>query len=112
MQYVIYAVNTSQTKAPRMRISTAATLRAIDKWKDKMSSEASRFYISTGALLTSVLPPARRGRLLLAIALVVATVANFAFSELALLVFLGFLTAKLQCYRLVNTFLKFMPFAR
>jgi len=95
-----------------MRISTAATLRAIDKWKEKTSSEASRFYMSTGALLASALPAPRRGRLLLAVALVVATIANFAFSELALLVFLGFLTAKLYCYRLVNSFLRFMPFTR
>jgi len=95
-----------------LRISTAATLRAIDKWKERTRSEASRFYVSTGALLASVLPPPRRGRVLLAIALVVATMANFAFSELALLVFLGFLTAKLHCYRLLNSFLRFMPFTR
>jgi len=93
-----------------LRISTAATLRAIDKWKEKTRSEATRFYMSTGALLASVLPPPRLRRLLLALALVVATMANFAFSELALLVFLGFLTAKLQCYRLVNSFLRFVPF--
>jgi hypothetical protein len=68
--------------------------------------------MSTGALLASVFPPARLRRLLLAVALVVATMANFAFSELALLVFLGFLTAKLQCYRLVNSFLRFVPFTR
>jgi len=49
---------------------------------------------------------------LLALALVVGTMANFAFSELALLIFLGFLTAKLQCYRLVNSFLRFMPYTR
>ena len=95
-----------------MRISTAATLRAIDKWKEKTHFEASRFYMSTGALLASVLPPPRRGRVLLAVALVVGTMANFAFSELALLIFLGFLTAKLQCYRLLNSFLRFMPFRR
>ena len=95
-----------------MRISTAATLRAIDKWKEKTRSEASRFYVSTAALLTSFLPAPRRGRLLLAVALVAATMTNFAFSEFALLVFLGFLTAKLHCYRLVNSFLRFMPFTR
>ena len=95
-----------------MRISTAATLRAIDKWKEKTSSVASRFYVSTGALLASILPAPPRGRLLLAVGLVVATMANFAFSELALLIFLGFLTAKLECYRLVNSFLRFMPFTR
>ena len=98
--------------APWMRVSTASTLRAIDKWKEKTRSEASRFYLSTWALLASVLPAPRRGRLLLAVVLVVATVANFAFSELALLVFLGFLTAKLECYRFVNSFLRFMPSPR
>jgi len=95
-----------------LRISTAATLRAIDKWKEKTRSEASRFYVSTAALFASIMPPARLRRLLLALALVVATMANFAFSELALLVFLAFLTAKLQCYRLVNSFLRFMPSTR
>lgn len=95
-----------------MRISTVATLRAIDKWKGKTNIEASRFYMSTGALLASALPAPRLGRLLLALALVVGTMANFAFSELALLIFLGFLTAKLQCYRLVNSFLRFMPYTR
>jgi len=68
--------------------------------------------MSTGALLASVLPPPRRGRVLLAIALVAGTMANFAFSELALLIFLGFLTAKLHCYRLLNSLLRFMPFTR
>jgi hypothetical protein len=95
-----------------LRISTAGTLRAIDKWKEKTRSEASRFYVSTGALLAYVLPAPRRGRLLLAVVLVVATMANFAFSELALLVFLSFLTAKLYCYRLVNSFLRFITFTR
>ena len=95
-----------------MRVRTAATLRAIDKWKEKARSEASRFYLSTGALLASVLPAPTRGRLVLALALVVATMANFAFSELALLALLGFLTAKLYCYRLVNSFLRFMPSVR
>ncbi|HYB76162.1 MAG TPA: hypothetical protein VEC08_04305 [Nitrososphaerales archaeon] len=95
-----------------MRVSTAATRKAIDKWKERTRSEASRFYISTGALLASLFPAPRRGRFLLALALVLATMVNFAFSELALLVLLGFLTAKLHCYRLVNSFLRFMPPAR
>jgi hypothetical protein len=68
--------------------------------------------MSTGALLTSFLPAPRRGKLLLAVVLVAATMVNFAFSELALLVFLGFLTAKLHCYRLVNSFLRLTPFTR
>ena len=92
-----------------MRIRTAATLRAIDKWKEKTRSEASRFYMSTGALLASALPTSGRGRLMLALALITATMANFAFSELALLTFLGFLTAKLYCYRLVNLLLRSIP---
>ncbi|HXW95627.1 MAG TPA: hypothetical protein VEJ19_07970 [Nitrososphaerales archaeon] len=95
-----------------MRISTAATLRAIDKWKEKTRSEATRFYMSTWTLVASFLPVPRRRSVLLAIGLVVATIANFAFSEFALLIFLGFLTAKLQCYRLVNSLLRFMPFTR
>jgi hypothetical protein len=46
------------------------------------------------------------------LALVSVTMVNFAFSELALLTLLCFLTAKLHCYRLVNSFLKFVPSSR
>jgi hypothetical protein len=102
----------THAEAGHVRISTAETRRAIDKWKERTRAEASRFYISTGGLLASVLPAPSRGRFLLALALVLAMMVNFAFSELALLVLLGFLTAKLQCYRLVNSFVRFVPVAR
>lgn len=92
-----------------MRIRTAATHKAIDKWKERMSSEASRFYISTAAILTSFLSVPNLGRFVLSFALVSATIVNFALSEFALLALLGFLVAKLHCYRLVNSFLRFMP---
>jgi hypothetical protein len=64
------------------------------------------------AILASFLSAPVRGRFFLALALVSATMVNFAFSELALLTLLCFLTAKLHCYRLVNTFLKFVPSPR
>jgi hypothetical protein len=92
-----------------MRIRTAATHKAIDKWKERMSSEASRFYVSTAAVLASFLSLPRLGRFALALALVLGAVVNFALSEFALLALLGFFVAKLHCYRLVNSFLRFMP---
>ena len=74
-----------------------------------MSSEASRFYVSTAAILTSFLSVPKLGRFALASALVLAAVVNFALSEFALLALLGFLMAKLHCYRLVNSFMRFLP---
>ena len=95
-----------------VRISTAATRRAIDRWKERIGSEASRFYLSTSALIASFLPAPEGGRSLFAFALIPATIANFALSEFALLALLFFLTAKLNCYRLANAVLKAMPFTR
>jgi len=84
----------------------------MDSWKERTSSEASRFYVSKAAILASLLSAPVRGRFFLALALVSAAMVNFAFSELALLNILCFLTAKLYCYRLVNSFLKFAPSPR
>ena len=64
------------------------------------------------AILASLLSAPVRGRFFFALALVSATIINFAFSELALLNLLCFLTAKLCCYRLVDSFLKFVPSPR
>jgi len=64
-----------------------------------------------GAISASLLANPRGGRLLLAVVLVSSTMVNFAFSEFALLLFLGFLTVKLHCYRFVNSFLTIMPYS-
>ncbi len=95
-----------------MRIRTAATRKAIDKWKGRIGTEATRFYLSTAAIATSVLSVPNLGRTLIAIVLVLGTMVNFALSELALLTLVGFLVAKLNVYRFVNLFLRFAPFAR
>jgi hypothetical protein len=95
-----------------LRIRTTATRRAIDKWKERIGSEASRFYLTTAAIATSVLSVPNLGRALFAIVLVLGTLVNFALSELALLTLVGFLMAKLHFYRFVNLFLRFAPFTR
>ena len=92
-----------------MRIRTAATHRAIDKWKERMSAEASRFYVSTAAIVASFLSVPKVERFALAVGLVLAAIVNFALSEFALLALLGFFMAKLHCYRLLNSFLRFVP---
>lgn len=92
-----------------MRIRTAATRKAIDKWKERMSFEASRFYMSTAAVLASFVSVPGLERFASAVVLVLAAVVNFALSEFALLALLGFLVAKLHCYRFVNLFLRFVP---
>ena len=92
-----------------MRIRTAATRKAIDKWKERMNAEASRFYMSTATILASFVSVPKIQRFATAIVLVLAAIVNFALSEFALLALLGFLMAKLNCYRLVNSFLRFVP---
>ena len=92
-----------------MRIRTAATRKAIDKWKERMSSEASRFYMSTAAIFASFVLVPKIERFVLAVALSWAAIADFALSEFALLALLGFLVAKLHCYTFVNLFLRFVP---
>jgi len=92
-----------------VRIRTAATHKAIDKWKERMGSEASRFYISTAAIFASFLSVPNLERFVVSFALVSATIVNFALSEFALLALLGFFVAKLHCYRFVNSFLRFVP---
>ena len=92
-----------------MRFNTSPTRRAIDKWKERISTEVSKFYLSIGAILTSVFSVRTGARPLIALILVLSTMFNFALSELALLTLLGFLTAKLHCYRLLNSFLRLVP---
>jgi hypothetical protein len=92
-----------------VRIRTAATRKAIDKWKERMSFEASRFYMSTAAIFASFVFVPKIGRFALAVALALSAVVNFALSEFALLALLGFLVAKLHCYRFLNLFLRFVP---
>ena len=89
-----------------MRVKTASTRRLIDKWRRKADSEATRFYVSTAAMAAFVLSAPRRGRFFLVLPMALFASFNFAFFELSLLILIGFFTAKLQCYRLVNSMLK------
>jgi hypothetical protein len=92
-----------------MRVKTATTRRTIDKWRQRAGSEATRFYVSTTAMVAYVLSAPRRGRYFLIVPTALAVSLNFAFLELAVIILIGFFTAKLHCYRLVNSVLKFMP---
>ncbi len=105
-------INATREKVGALRISTAATRRAIDRWKERTHTEASRFYVSTAAIFVPFLSGPRERRLLLAFFFVFASMVNFAFSEFALLTLLCLLTVKLQCYRLFNAFLRVVPYAR
>ncbi len=60
-------------------------------------------------MVAFVLSAPRRGRFFLVLPMALFASFNFAFLELALLILIGFFTAKLHCYKLVNSMLKFMP---
>ena len=88
-----------------MRLSTAGTRRAIDRWKAKASLGTDRFYGAVASAATLLLLTPRRRRLILAVPVAAIGILGLAFLELALVILVGFLVAKLACYRLVNSVL-------
>lgn len=95
-----------------MRIKTARTHRAIDTWREKARTEATRFYTSTVAVVAFILSAPRRGKLALALPVVLTAALNFAVFEFVFLIVIGFFTAKLYCYKFANSMLKLMSFSR
>jgi hypothetical protein len=59
-----------------------------------------------------ILSTPRRGKFFLVLPMIFALALNFAVLELVVLILIGFLLAKLHCYRLVNTTIRFMTLAR
>ena len=94
-----------------MRIRTARTHRAIDKWRDKAHIEAARFYTSLVALVGYLLSAPRRGKLAFAMPVVMTAALNFAVFEFVFLVVIGFFTAKLYCYKFANSMLRLISFS-
>jgi hypothetical protein len=95
-----------------MRMRTATTRRSIDKWREKARTEATRFYASTAVMAAFILSTPRRGKFFLVLPMVFALALNFAVLELVVLILIGFLFAKLHCYRFVNSALRFMTLTR
>jgi hypothetical protein len=93
-------------------IKTASTRRTLDKWKEKARFEADRFCFSMAAMVAALLSTTRKSGFLLVLPFMFATALRFAALELGLLVFIGFFTAKLRCYKLVNSFSRFGPLMR
>jgi len=95
-----------------LRIKTARTHRSIDKWREKARTEATRFYTSTVAVIAFILSAPRRGKLALALPVVLTAALNFAVFEFVFLVVIGFFTAKLYFYKFANSMLRLMSFSR
>ena len=90
-----------------MRIRTASTRRAIDKWKGKAKAHARRSQFWALDLVSRVLTSPGKRRVAFVPMLVLALSVNFAALELAILVLVGFFVAKLHFYRLVNSAMDF-----
>lgn len=86
-----------------MRISTASTRRAIDRWKGKAKDQARRSQIWALDLVSHLLTSPKRGRAFLVPVLVFALSVNFAALELVILVLVGLFIVKLHVYRFVNS---------
>ncbi|MDG7007224.1 MAG: hypothetical protein JRN06_03135 [Nitrososphaerota archaeon] len=95
-----------------MKVSTAATRKAIDRWKAKAGAEARRIQVRALDIVAGVITSTKRGRFALVPPVLLALSLNFALVELAILVVAGFYIAKLQCYRFVNSILRVLSFPR
>ncbi len=95
-----------------MRLGTASTRRTMDKWRERANSEVERFLASVASSVALLLSAPRREQAFLFFPLFLTSSVNFVALELVVLILIGFFTAKLHCYRLVNSVLRLLPFAR
>ncbi|MDG6902728.1 MAG: hypothetical protein JRM80_12330 [Nitrososphaerota archaeon] len=93
-----------------MRLSTASTRRAIDKWKRHARSQATRSKYWALEMVSGVVTSARREKLVVLPFLGLAVLFNFAAIQFGVLVLIGFFVAKLHCYRLVNSVMGLLTF--
>lgn len=94
-----------------MRIKTASTRRAIDKWKDEAEAHVAKSQVWALELYTQLLSSPRRGRALLVPIFGLALMFHFAAIELVALISLGFFVAKLKFYGFLNSMLRFFSFS-
>ncbi len=95
-----------------MRLGTAATRRTMDRWRERANSEVERFLASVASSAVLLFSTPKRERALLFFPLFFTSSVNFVALELIVLILIGFFTAKLHCYRLVNSVLRLVPSAR
>lgn len=94
-----------------MRLSTASTRKAIDKWKGHARNQAARSKYWALEMAASVLTSARRGRFAILPLLGAAALFNFAAIQLAVMILVGLFVAKLYCYRFVNSVMGLFTYA-
>ena len=88
-----------------VKINTASTRRAIDRWREKARAEARRIQARALDIVAGVVTSSKRGRFAFVPPLLLAFSLHFAVVEIAILTVAGFYVAKLHCYRLVNSVL-------
>lgn len=93
-----------------MRIRTASTRRAIDRWKGRAKAHVRRTQLWSLDFAARLLTSRKRAGVALIPMLILALSINFAALELVVLVLLGFFVAKLQFYRLVNSAMNLFQF--
>jgi hypothetical protein len=93
-----------------VKLSTASTRRAVDKWKGKIADRAEKFQLWTFGLAAALLASQNARRGLLLPFLIFAMSLNFAAFELGALFLAGFFVAKLHCYRFANSVFRLISF--
>lgn len=86
-----------------MRIRTASTRRAIDRWKAQARLQVRRSQDSALDFVSRLLVSPQRGRAVFIPPMILALSLHFAVVELATIVLVGFFVAKLHCYRFANS---------
>jgi hypothetical protein len=88
-----------------VRISTASALRAVDKWKEAVSTRYRRYVAGLYFLLIAV---GFSRQVALPILITIGLSLHFFILELVSLVIFGVLFLRLQSYRLANLFLRLL----
>src|SRR6185437_4472836 len=88
---------------PGLRIKTSAAMRAVDRWKDRISKRYTRF---VGGLFFLLIAVGFGRQLILPVLMTVGLSLHFVLFELASLVVFVFLVIRLHSYRFANRFMR------
>ena len=93
-----------------VKIRTAPTRRAIDKWKGKARAQARMSQYWALDFVTQLLTSSKRWKVVFIPPLILVLSFNFAAFELGILILVSFFITKLQCYRFANSVMNHLPF--
>jgi hypothetical protein len=93
-----------------LRVKTSRTLRSIDNWKKRFDLRNHRFLAAMSLLILAA--SCSSGDVLILAFIILGVSVHYAAMQFAVLMLIGFLSAKLHMYRLTNTILRGLHFSK